>query len=162
DGHQLALAFDPLGNVDTTIELWDVTSGQPTGSLAGLPGRIYAVAYSPDGQTLAAGSANGSVKLWPITGRGAAQMWTLPHEVHRLAFAHDGQLVAIGLKDGTVQLRQASNGQLVRTLAGHTDLVSGMAFSPAGDRLATASFDDSVKVWDVASGQALETLSGHT
>jgi hypothetical protein len=60
----------------------------------------------------------------------------------------------------TASLRQEY--ALLRTLAGHTDLVTGVVVTPDGGRAISSSWDKTLKVWDLASGQELLTLSGHT
>jgi WD40 repeat protein len=60
----------------------------------------------------------------------------------------------------TASLRQEY--ALLRTLAGHKDLVTGVVVTPDGGRAISSSWDKTLKVWDLASGQELLTLSGHT
>jgi hypothetical protein len=51
---------------------------------------------------------------------------------------------------------------LLRTLEGHSGVVTGCAFSPDGKRIVSASHDSTLKVWEADSGQLLRTLEGHS
>ncbi|MBN9122326.1 MAG: sigma-70 family RNA polymerase sigma factor [Planctomycetes bacterium] len=44
---------------------------------------------------------------------------------------------------------------LVRTFAGHTDVVGAVAFFPAGDKIVTSGFDATYRTWDVKTGKEL-------
>jgi hypothetical protein len=61
-----------------------------------------------------------------------------------------------------MKLWDARSGAEIRSLVGHTNLVSAVAFSPDGSRLASASWDETVKLWDARSGAEALTLRGHT
>jgi WD40 repeat protein len=58
-----------------------------------------------------------------------------------------------------VALRRVSDGQLLRTLEGHTERVCECAFSPDGTMLASA--DNTVRLWRVSDGKLLRTFEGH-
>jgi WD40 repeat protein len=62
----------------------------------------------------------------------------------------------------TATVLDATTGQTVLTLKGHTDHVMDVVFSPDGTCIATASFDKTVKIWDAETGQEMRTLTGHT
>ncbi len=51
---------------------------------------------------------------------------------------------------------------LIRTLSGHTRVITGCAISSAGDYIVSASDDQTLKVWDAHSGEVRRTLRGHT
>jgi WD40 repeat protein len=56
----------------------------------------------------------------------------------------------------------ATTGEELFILKGHSDQILCLAFSPDGKRIATGSFDKTVKIWDAATGQELLTLRGHS
>jgi len=123
---------------------------------------IYSMAFSPDGQCLAVGSANGEVGVWQVA-RWKQLMILSGHLgwVWSVAFSPDGARLASGGDDGTVKLWEVSSGQCLTTLQGHTDWIRSVAFSPAGARLASSSEDGTVRLWEVSTGQCLTTLQGH-
>jgi WD40 repeat protein len=56
------------GSKDTTIKLWDATSGKLLRTLTGHTGRIESLGFSPDGKWLATGGGGGdtTVKIWDL------------------------------------------------------------------------------------------------
>ena len=50
--------------MDWTIKLWDVPTGRNTANLKNYTGSIQAIAFSPDGKTLASGSEDQAINLW--------------------------------------------------------------------------------------------------
>ena len=52
--------------------------------------------------------------------------------------------------------------ELVRTLAGHTNCITGVAITPDGHLAISASEDGTLKVWELENGKCLRTLEGHT
>jgi len=64
--------------------------------------------------------------------------------------------------DQTARVWNASSGQLLATLQGHTGSVQSAVLSPDGHRIVTASEDKTAGGWNASSGQLLATLQGHT
>ncbi len=120
-----------------------------------------AIAFSPDGKTLAWGADE--VCLWDVqSGQQLRELTEHTLAVTSVAFSPDGKILASGSLDQAINLYDPADGRLLRTLTGHTDTINKITFSPEGRLLASASRDRTIKIWDVVTGQELRTLTGHT
>ncbi|MFO0869338.1 MAG: c-type cytochrome domain-containing protein [Pirellulales bacterium] len=163
-----ALAISPSGDRlalarHATVELVPPRGGGPSVRLAGHRGSVNAVAFSPDGQWLAAAAGEpnlfGEVRLWNLSDH------TLRKTLrgHRdslltVAISPDAQLLATGGYDQKIKLWSVADGREWKTLDGHNGPVFQVAFRRDGRVLASVSGDRTVKLWDVASGTRLDTL----
>ncbi|PHH53425.1 Vegetative incompatibility protein HET-E-1 [Ceratocystis fimbriata CBS 114723] len=131
-------------------------------TLEGHAGEVASVTFSNDGQRLASGSCDKTVKIWDATS-GACLQTLQGHadEVTSVAFSDDGQRLASGSLDKTVKIWDATSGACLQTLEGHAEEVASVTFSNDGQRLALGSYDQTVKIWDATSGACLQTLEGH-
>lgn len=84
----------------------------------GLPGRLYAVRFSPDGNRIVAGSSNdgkGEVRVYNAAdAKLIATMKDIRGGIFTVAYRPDSQLVASAGFEGTVFLNDPVNGNLVR------------------------------------------------
>jgi WD40 repeat protein/tetratricopeptide (TPR) repeat protein len=171
DGRTLASATGDRYRYDAysenhSITLWDLTSEEPARQiLADQITSVGRIAFSPNGQTLAAGNTDGTVTLWDLNAKDpTSETLTAGHTgwVWTVEFSLDGQYIASGSRDGDIVLWNPATGQVSQTLRGHKDWVNDVAFSPDGRTLASASDDDTIRLWDVATGRPIgEPLVGH-
>jgi WD40 repeat protein len=151
------------------VRLWDFKARRVLHELL-IPERAvperwpYAVAFSPDGGTLAI--AGRVLRLYRVDSRRPIGGPLGGHEdaVTSVAFSPDGRTLATGSDDRTVRLWDVRTRRaLGQPLTGHTDAVNDVAFSPDGRTLASAGNDRTIGLWDVHARRALgRPLRGHT
>ncbi|KAI9373897.1 WD domain protein, partial [Aspergillus egyptiacus] len=129
-------------------------------TLEGHSGWVWSVAFSADGQLLASGSGDQTIKLWdPATGTLKHTLGGHSDWVWSVAFSADSQLLASGSSDQTIKLWDPAMGILRHTLEGHSDWVQSVAFSADSRLLASSSNDQTIKLWDPANGTLRHTIN---
>src|SRR5262249_6005876 len=135
---------------------------------------VYDVAFRPDGNEVASGAWDGTVRRWdPATGRETAQ--PLRHEklhgqmrekliVTSLAYSPDGQQLAVVVRDEGVRLWDLARGESVLLQGGPARDWSRecrVAFHPGGKLLASGSVEGTVRLWDLTTKAVVGVLTGH-
>jgi eukaryotic-like serine/threonine-protein kinase len=123
---------------------------------------VNAVAWSPDGRSIASGADDATVQVWePRTGSSILTYRGHNKLVEAVAWSPDGHRIASGGFDHTVQVWHAEGGTPLLTYHGHTNAVVTVAWSPTGARIASGSYDTTIQVWDAADGGHVLTYRGH-
>jgi dipeptidyl aminopeptidase/acylaminoacyl peptidase len=146
---------------DKTVRVWQLAQGRlervlrlPIGP--GYEGRIYALALSPDGTTIAAGGwtgwdwdGQGSVYLFDTrTGDLVRRVAGFPDVIGSLAYSKDGQRLAVGLHaDGGLWVLRTSDYTPVARDPDYRDKILGADFHRDG-RLAVTALDGHVRLYD--------------
>lgn len=150
-------------------------SWQCVRTLRGHSSMVLAVAISLDGQTLASGSNDNTIKLWQLeTGKQLRTLgrWFSGHSniVYTVAFSPDGKLLASGSWDESIKLWQVATGKEIYTLTSHGNWINSVAFSPIFpnpcdqeqetylQRLSSSSKASIGLGWILASGSADSTV----
>jgi WD40 repeat protein len=170
-----ALAWSPdgrwiAGAAGHHVRVWHAQSGKLHATLADHEEPITVVAFSPDSQTLAAGSNAGlGVSLWTVAR--SEQTLLIPDAldgcvVHALAFHPKGRVLAVGGidwmatggSDGAISFWDTGERCEVATFGVGT---TALAFDPSGTRLVSATLDHALIVWDTTTHDEIGELEGH-
>ncbi|MFZ0531632.1 MAG: WD40 repeat domain-containing protein [Anaerolineales bacterium] len=167
DGLILASAMVGIGSVPGSVQLWDAVTGSKLRSFDQIS--IYRLAFSPDGQMLAA-AGDSSVIVWSMAdGSELSNMPTGYQGGRSVAFSPDSRILAYEFGE-TVTLVEMPGARALNTLQ-HSSDVRGFEFLPDGQSLITAIvsgqnddgtfpvYEITFTVWDIDSGRAVRTFT---
>jgi WD40 repeat protein len=168
----LALSSDgrwvASGGYDKTVIVWNAATGEERWRLTGYSDTIIVLAFSLDGRRLASASAGGQVKIWDVQTGVSSYSANMHSAVRAIAFSNDGQLWAAGVdavKEGTtakLEIRNATSGNLIRSISTPWDLVTTLAIKPEGLLVASGGIGEgeeeegSVQIWNITSGELVK------
>jgi WD40 repeat protein len=113
---------------------------------------LTALAFAPDGRTLAAGLADRTIELLDLAGAPPQFLHGHPGRITALAFAPDGKTLASASSNETLVRRwNWRERKELKRLPGFEREVLCLAFDPAGKRLAAGSMDGMGLVFGVES-----------
>ncbi len=153
--------------VEPTVDVWNVNTGQRLKTLPGAKGVVSEVAVSPDAKKAAAGCSAGLVVVWDVATGTIA--WTRSEpglDAMSVAFSPDGKSLAVGYggfsgpQVGRVKVWDVASGKGIKAFPGPRGGVNKVAFHPDGKRLAMAG-SEVVEVWDLENVRRLQELKGH-
>jgi WD40 repeat protein len=169
DDRYLAVGgFDP----EDTIRVIDLEIGKVCAVLRGHGNSINSLDFSDDGNWLASGSSDKTIRIWNLSAlREATPVLDLTEaevidvqddSVYEVDFGPDGLFLVSSAGAGRIVLWKraddTSGFSSLAELSGHEDNVSALAFSPAGGLIASGGRDKKLVLWDGETGERLKVL----
>ncbi|MFM7293067.1 MAG: WD40 repeat domain-containing protein [Planctomycetia bacterium] len=134
------------------------------------PRPVTSLAVSPDGGRIAVarGRTIEIVAAGELAAPAPKPLLTindLPGPIAAVHYSRDGSRLVVaggitGLR-GVAEIRDAATGRLLRSFAGHRDIVYDAELSPDEATLATAGYDRSIRLWNVADGSLRRSIDVH-
>ena len=166
-----ATTFSPDGKFIATggyyeVMIWNTSDAKLVRRIKNLGQRIFALAFSADGQTLAVGCGepgrSGEVRLVDFkAGKVKGVVARVNDVVLDLAYRPGTNELAVASADSSLRIVNAETLEKIRTIASHADWVTAVAWSDDGALLASASRDKSAKVYDGGTGELISSYLGH-
>jgi WD40 repeat protein len=166
DGHPGRLSPDgrliAVGLKEQGIALWDARELTPVGvPLLDTGGEVKSLAFSPDGQTLAAVTQH-LLTLWDVGSRSRLREPLYagnPSMVLAVGFSPDGATLATASSDLGLKFWDPATGDNLDVL-GFAGSASDVAFSADGAMIASVPGQGGAEVWDVARTTSIATFDG--
>jgi WD40 repeat protein len=151
------------------VRVWDAETGAPVWSASDHTAEVLAVAFAPDGSSLAAADAGGSVVMRDA--KSGRTLFTLPgHEggATSVAFAPSGEIVVCGQGHGGARIWNAQSGRLLHTCKAKGSqakylsvdrLITSVAIFPDGRTFAECiasmgnTYSEPLRFWDIHTGR---------
>jgi WD40 repeat protein len=166
----LSLAVSPhrsliaTGSSGGMVQMRDAVTGRVLRELPGHREDVVGLAFSGDGQVLAAASSDeqgGELRLWEAATGELIRTHPVPENVlSEVAIDPRGKQVAL-VAEGQVRLWDLADGRPLMSLLSPGGSSFGVAFSSDGKHIASGSWARTLTVWDTDKGQARHVLHGH-
>jgi serine/threonine protein kinase/WD40 repeat protein len=150
----LGLAAYGIRDANARISVLDLHTGRELWTtVAGKASLITALAFSPDGKTLAsaAGFADSDIHLWDVaTGREIGKLAGHNSWVSGLIFSPDGKKLASSCADQTIRIWDVAGQKCADLLRGHRQEIWSLAMLPDDHALISGGKDGTICFWDTS------------
>ena len=156
-----ATALGGTEDLPHDVEAARAGSPPPLHTLRGLPGPVAALALSPDGRTVVAGSG-AEVRLWDAASSQLQRSLPMTEgPVRALALLPDGRFLVVGVEGAPLTLWDLASGRPARSWSRHPGFATSLALLPGGRFVVSGGSDRVVRLWDPSAGRVVREMAGH-
>jgi WD40 repeat protein len=167
-----SLAYSPDGKLIAVSGFHEVLLHKADGTelvarLVGLSERIESARFSPDGKLLVVAGGlpgrMGEIQVWDVGTRELVLSKPVGYDTaYGASWSPDGKYIAFGLPDNTVRAIDASSGDQVLFMGGHSDWVLDTVWSVNGDHLVSVGRDMAAKLTRVETERLIDNITSIT
>ena len=139
-----------------SLSLWDPKGPRQVRVFPTDAAEILSIAVSPDGATMAAGGADGSLTWWDLKSGANVRSKSFDHAIRSVIFSGDGKLLAVGAGRNISVLDTTAGVEKQRLTSGTP--IESVDFSPDGSMVAAGTHSAGLELWDLRSGAAGRAL----
>ncbi|XP_008181397.1 F-box-like/WD repeat-containing protein TBL1X [Acyrthosiphon pisum] len=155
---------------DKCIHVCHLGVDRPVKSFQGHTDAVNAIKWDPQGNLLASGSDDMTLKIWSMKQDTCVlDLQAHKKEIYTIKWSPTGPrtanpnmnlILASASCDSTVGLWDVERGACIHTMTKHTEPIYNIAFSPDGKFLASGSLDKCVHIWSTQSHQLINSFKG--
>lgn len=149
------------------VSEWDLASGARTREVARPASPVTAFDLHADGDTIATGHVDGSVRLSALAVPDPPSPFDrLPSRANAIVIAHDGAWALVACEDGILRAWDLRGGRCIAEWPGHAGAppaavpvgAVGVALSADARTAVSVGFDRTLRIWDCSRGTALRVI----
>lgn len=137
-------------STDKTVGVWDPNVGERVKKCKGHSSFVNSCCPARRGpQLIVSGSDDSTIRLWDVRVKGCLETINNGFPVTAVCFSDQSDKVFSAGIDNEIKVWDLRKSQVLMTLEGHTDTVTGIKLSPDGNFLLSNGMDNSIRMWDV-------------
>lgn len=142
------------------IQIWCLKKYECIRILEGHTSMVRCVCQLENGN-LISGSDDKTIKIWCIVTGVCLRTFEINIDsIWSIVLLSSKELAYIGSIENSIKILDIENGNIVRSLNGHTGMINFLIFSISSNEIITSSSDKTIKIWQQQKN-ICNTLTGH-